>query len=355
MTLATALHEWRHRRPHLRRVLIATGICAGLLVAADFPVRWFVLPGKSHNNLFAEYDPLLGWKLSPGVSSTRKNDLYTSRESVNSLGFRTPEVPFEKPPGMRRVVLIGDSHTEGYTVNDDETYARRLEGLLGEPYQVISLGVGGFSTDQELLTYLAWGRRFHPDVVVLQFFSNDPAMTVLDHYYRGAKPLFRRYGDRLVLTGVPVPDLRNTGLLSRSFMKRSAIALLLESMARQLAVSRDVQRVADMDEAWRVTDLLIRDLAQAVRADGARFAAFDANTRLDPEYDAHMRSILEKYRTPYLETDAAYKGDFEGYWYAGHWNQAGHAAIARVLAPQIAALLANPEASPEDGEGSPGY
>ncbi len=344
MTLATALDAAAHRPRKLKRQLVLVAINLGILAALDYPIRKFVLPGQSHNNIFIEQDPMLGWKLRPNASNARKNDLYVSHETVNELGFRTPLVPFEKPPGTRRVVVLGDSHTEGYTVDDDETYCAELQTLLSkeDPVEVISLGVGGFSTDQELLTYLHHGRRFQPDLVLLQLCSNDPEMNVRDHYWRGRKPMFERHGDTLLLTGVPVPNLRNTGLLAHDFLKRSAFLLLLESMLRQVAVNRDAEQDVDWDEAWRVTDLLVRDLARFVAADGARFAAFNANTRVQPEFDARMREILARRELEYLETDAMYSDEFESYWYSGHWNQKGQTAAAVLLAPQIARLLAAP-------------
>ena len=63
------------------------------------------------------------------------------------------------------MVILGDSHSEGYTVSDGEQYSEQLAQLLGEHcrVEVVSLGVGGYSTDQELLSYLRYGRRFNPD------------------------------------------------------------------------------------------------------------------------------------------------------------------------------------------------
>jgi hypothetical protein len=341
--LAKALHLAEHDPARLKTQLALIAINLGLLAAADWPIRRFVLPRKSHNNIFTEHEPVLGWKLRPNASNARYNDLYVSHETVNALGFRTPLVPFEKPAGTRRVVVLGDSHSEAYTVDDRETWCAQLQQRLSTsdaPVEVISLGVGGYSTDQELLCYLHYGRRFDPDLVLLQTCSNDPEGNVQDHYWRGKKPLFERHGETLLLTGVPVPNLRNTGLLSHDFLKRSALLVLLESMLRQLAVDRDRDVAIDWDEAYRTTDLLIRDLASLVRADGVDFAAFNANTKDHPEFDQHLRESLARHGLSYLETDAMYVDPFESYWYAGHWNPKGQTAAAAMLAPQLARRLA---------------
>src|SRR5258708_39969473 len=47
----------------------------------------------------------------------------------NALRFRdAPLGP--KPPGVRRVMVLGDSFTEGQGVKEPDTYPRRLESLL---------------------------------------------------------------------------------------------------------------------------------------------------------------------------------------------------------------------------------
>jgi hypothetical protein len=339
--LATVVHTAATRPAALRRAGIVLVLNVALFLAADVYVRYQVLPRRSQNNISIEHDPDLGWHLRPGISVVHDRPTYSSLETVNSLGFRTPERPFERQPGTRRVLVLGDSHTEGYTVNDGETYTELLEQHLREqgPVEVIAMGTGGWSTDQELLCYLHWGRRFSPDLVVLQFCSNDPPFNVLDHYWRGKKPHFQRFGDQLVLRGVPVPNLRNTGLIPRELLKRSALALLAESILRQAAIDREVHAEADLEEGWAVTDLLVRDLASLVRADGAMLVAFNANPRQTAEDDARFRAICERRSVPYLETDGAYVDAFESYWVGSHWNQKGQAAVAAELAPQVQAVL----------------
>jgi hypothetical protein len=247
LTAAAAAEALRRDRTRFAFTLVLLALNAVLLVALNAFVGAFVLPARSHNNVVTEHDPLLGWKLRRGLSIERHRDAYSSRETINRHGFRTAERPFEKPAGTQRIVLLGDSHTEAYTVNDDETYAVLLEQELSadRPVEVIALGVGGYSTDQELLAYLNLGRRFQPDVVVLQFCMNDLPYNVLEHYWRGRKPRFERYGDALMLTGVPVPNLRNTGLFGSELISRWSLVLFLETALRQLAIKRDVEEKVD--------------------------------------------------------------------------------------------------------------
>ena len=175
------------------------------------------------------------------------------------------------------------------------------------------------------------------DLVVLQFTSNDVLFNVLDHYWRGRKPRFERFGDVLLLSGVPVPNLRDSGLFSPALLQRSSLVLLLETVLRQLSIKRSVKSEADPEEAWRVTALLLRDLNTIVQSDGARLVVFLADR--SPKTEARLRPILDTLGIPYLETAGAYSDPFDSYWVKGHWNQKGHRAIASLLAPALRPYL----------------
>lgn len=96
---------------------------------------------------------------------------------TNSQGFRNDEdYPYDKPQGVLRVLSLGDSHTQGYEVRQDQTYSAVLERYLGKhgvPAQVINTGVSGFSTAEELVLLENELIRYAPDYVVLGFFAND--------------------------------------------------------------------------------------------------------------------------------------------------------------------------------------
>lgn len=96
---------------------------------------------------------------------------------TNSKGFRnTTEFPYAKPPGVVRVLCIGDSHTQGYEVGQDATFSATLQRYFGNEAvkaEVINAGVSGFSTAEALVFLENEGFKYEPDVVVLGFFAND--------------------------------------------------------------------------------------------------------------------------------------------------------------------------------------
>ena len=95
----------------------------------------------------------------------------------NSLGYRDLERAVEKPPGARRIVVLGDSFTWGAGVDFDDAYPRRLERALarrhGGAVEVVNLALPAFKTDDELAVLETQGFAYRPDAVLLGFVLND--------------------------------------------------------------------------------------------------------------------------------------------------------------------------------------
>ncbi len=108
----------------------------------------------------------------PGARYFQKRAGYHVRYEINAMGFRGPEIA-PKLPGVRRLLLDGDSMTEGHGVPFEDTFPARLDGeLKGAGWQAINIGVQGGSP----LYYAANAERFlalEPDVIVLTLFEND--------------------------------------------------------------------------------------------------------------------------------------------------------------------------------------
>ena len=115
--------------------------------------------------------------------------------SINSAGLRDREFPREKPPGVYRIVWLGDSTTVGWGVPLAGAAPKILERELNAAgrgrCEVLNAGVGNYDTVQEVEHYLTMDRSFHPDLVILEYFINDAE---------------------------PVPRERSVGLLGRSYL-----------------------------------------------------------------------------------------------------------------------------------------
>jgi lysophospholipase L1-like esterase len=179
---------------------------AAIEVAARLLARSWSQPGAIRNPM-VRYHPTLGWDKPPGAEGWIRRPEYNVHLVINAHGLRGPDRPYEKPRGVHRTLLLGDSFTEGYTVAEEETVRARLEAQLTSAgcarQEVINGGTAAYSTDQEYLFFLEEGSRYEPDVVVVLFYYND---LVGDTPGRLGKPWFDVVGDTLVLRNSPVPE-----------------------------------------------------------------------------------------------------------------------------------------------------
>ena len=107
---------------------------------------------------------------------------------TNARGFRDDEdYKYEKTAGQRRILVLGDSHTQGYEVHQSSTFAKVLERRLrqkGLDAQVLNAGISGFGTAEELMFLEHEGMKYHPDMVVVALFENDFDDNVKSDLYR---------------------------------------------------------------------------------------------------------------------------------------------------------------------------
>ena len=117
-------------------------------------------------------DPLMGHKHGPG----RRARLMGVEFETNSKGLRDREFSRERTPGVKRIMMLGDSLTVGWGVPMEQTFSKRVEQLYrgrGESVEVINTGVGNYNTVQEVQFFLTEGKSYRPDIVVLNYFVND--------------------------------------------------------------------------------------------------------------------------------------------------------------------------------------
>ena len=124
----------------------------------------FLLPGAV-GGLYPPNETITNdWGRIPYVVHT--NDL-----GLRSTGHRDLRI------GARRIVMIGDSITDGFFVDDEGTIPHLLQRALDEPedgrYEVFNAARGGGSIDKELAILREVGLGLGPEVVILTFVTND--------------------------------------------------------------------------------------------------------------------------------------------------------------------------------------
>lgn len=172
----------------LRRGLAAAILAlAGLLVALVALETAFRLAHVSvgtvqinRSVVRASSNTRLRFELAPGSHARAEVDY-----RVNAQGMRGPEVEEEKPPGVRRVAVLGDSIAFGYWVSEQDAFPAQIERLLEEGgatrVQALNFGVPGYNLEQETERLRTLALRFSPDLVIVAFCLND--LHSLSHEY----------------------------------------------------------------------------------------------------------------------------------------------------------------------------
>lgn len=104
---------------------------------------------------------------------------------INSLGMRNREIT-PKKSNEYRVLMLGDSFTEGYQVPENNTYTRILEEKLNlnnkdkRFYNVINAGKARYSPADYIYLSKFWKKTLNPDFVFIEINDWDFSLEILD-------------------------------------------------------------------------------------------------------------------------------------------------------------------------------
>lgn len=272
------------------------------------------------------YDELLGWRNIPNWQSTT----FGKKLTINSKGLRDSEHAFAKPPGVKRVLVLGDSFAWGYGVADDEIFTSALEGLLQQredsKWEVINTGVSGWSTDQQYLFLREEGLKYEPDIVLLAFCSaNDVKGSMTARLYGLSKPLYRRPHSAATQTdallefiNIPPPKPgEGTGQhMTFSGPSQEIMKPLIHGIHKLAAEHGARFMMASFGRFLNPANSKVKQWANEAKAimsgiDGALF--------LDVDFEFWDRGLaLEDLVDESIEHD-------------GHWDAAGHRLVAEIL------------------------
>jgi hypothetical protein len=319
-------------------VLVAVALVELLLRAA------FGYHGISDPRVF-RHDPELGWTLQPNARAWHSQLDFGITIETDGLGLRTsPGVAaIENRPPQRGVAVLGDSFAFGWGVDGGEMFSSALEReLAGRPerHAVRTLGVPGYSTDQE---YLLW-RRLAPQLrvaqIVLLFHESDLPGNVQGSVVMGrvtySKPRFGLVDGRLQLAKGPVSDKQELapGLfdsLKRPFGPLATYALA-QTAFRKLVPVPD-EPTTDI-RSTPLADALLTALDEDIRAKGGSLLV--ALIPTDASTARIVKTICDAHRIAFLDLEPAFRGQSGVELpYDGHWNARGHLLAARAVAPLI--------------------
>lgn len=408
------------RRFAAKGMVVLLGLLFGCLVA-EIGLR---IVGYSYP-IFYKTDAERGYTPIPYLEgwSWPENKIYVR---YNSAGFRDVEHSKAKPANTIRIAVLGDSYAEGRQVDLDSTFWRviqqklnRSPALTGKNVEVINFGVNGYGTVEELLTLRQRVWEYSPDVVLLTVtLYND----ITDNYrpFKRADelPYFNLDGDRLIyddsflqspeyhwhdsaLFGAWMVLHNHSRLVQLLHHAQFAIRTRLQAWKEQrrlaetqrshdavkpaqspqittasltdaVGIQNMVYREPDdayWNEAWQVTEALIRQIDREVTEHGAKFmvATLSSDIQVYPDPavrqalmklavvndlyypNRRLQALAERENIPFLDIaepmqlaadkDRTFFHGFGKEIGNGHWNESGHRFAGELMAQKLEEII----------------
>ena len=129
-------------------------------------------------------DDRIGYRLLPYARAHFATAEFETDIAINNVGLRDSEDLGPKPPGERRVLILGDSLVLSVQVPFEQTFGELLERRLNEStalgagavhYRVINGGVQGYGPIEQLLFFRRIVEQVDPDVVLATVFVGNDA------------------------------------------------------------------------------------------------------------------------------------------------------------------------------------
>lgn len=331
---------------------------------------------------WSQPDELLGYRYAPHAPYWNRLEGGRSSGLMNNFGWRDVDWTLEKPPGILRVAVIGDSYVEAFQVELPETFPKIAERQLerrGRKVQVMSFAQSGFTTTEELLVLQRDVLPFQPDLVVLfffpyndirdvskalapdalrPFFSLDPnGELVLDTSFnrtwafrlrRWINPVKRRSALVSLLVERWNAQGRNRARAAKAAARPDSLGYLSLCTARP-----DPRFVEAFDLNKRLIVTMARTLGTGrmmlVTMESAGWKPEDeaAQKAIDPSFDAFcfeqaLGKLASSEGIHHIGLQTVFREDWERNRRALHWahyNQAGHELVGAALADGIERVL----------------
>jgi hypothetical protein len=306
----------------------------------------------------------------PGI--TRYLPLYGHDVTFNSVGMRDREHSLEKPPGVFRILLLGDSFTEALQVPFEASLPSLIERSLhertGKRIEVINAGVSGWGTDDELRYLTEYGLKYRPDLVVVAMTLHNDISDNLRHDWHRVEngALVDQHREPMSFLDYQVMQLKaylatrfQTYQLWRRVRHGREIRQAGNQLHSHVVQLFEVPTPKPIAEGVALTDLLLQKLQAVAREGGAQvvlvllpiryqladstFADFVRGagvpqTAMQIDKPQHMITpyadsleipvidLLPRFRQWIADSTAPLYLEWDG-----HWNEAGHRLAAEVV------------------------
>lgn len=410
----------KHNGGRVRKILpkLLT-IILGFLFGAGIAEIALRVAGYSYPE-FYQLDQIRGYGLRPGAEGWYRKE-GRAYVRINSDGLRDQEHSLTKPANTLRIALMGDSYPEALAVPLEQAFWSVMKDKLaecdaasGKDIEIINFGVSGYGTAQELLTLREKVWKYSPDVVMLAVTTNNDltdnsrALKKVDEIpyfiYRNnqlaldnsfqSSPTFvwrnsrtSRFGrwlrDHLRVVQAIVEGHHALKIMSTSWRARWSRPEPappptaspgqkpdVTSSSEELGADNLVYREPQTDvwnDTWRVTESLITEMRDEVRARNAKFLVVTLSNgpqvlpdpiqraavaqhigATDLFYpDKRIKSLCERENIPlmtlapelqqFAERNKVFLHGFDKNIGNGHWNVTGNRVAGELLAKKICA------------------
>lgn len=339
-----------------------------IFIVAEVFLRISGFHGESDKREFIQHDKRLGWSFIPNTNVIDTGFEWKVRYSLNDDGIRERRNMENKTEDEYRILVLGDSFTEGYGIRQDRTFSHLMEDLCNKKgnarkVKVINAGVRGYNLTQYYILFQSLYKKYRPDLVIIAAVDGDLDVTsdsmllqgkVVYRYYR---PYYDLEDGHLVVKGMPVPrpdtsiykddkieflkKYMRKYLASYTFLKiisdRSVvlkkIGVLLRLKKSASEYSIDNSSVFDDKE---VCAAIVKDIFDTLKKDGSELLIFlleDNKLNSNSAYYKKLSNDLGFFYSSFPELCYDYSNNRRKYHFRfdAHFNEKGNAVIAELL------------------------
>jgi hypothetical protein len=367
-----------------RTSLLLMGLLISLLITEGL-VRAVMPTPFALNEVqrFFIYHERLGHAFEPGKTGIHTIPFESQTQvAINSKGMRHPDVPTAKPPGVKRLAVLGDSFTSNMAVPQNQVFTEVMNRLLDGEWEVLNFGVDGYTTLQEWMQFNESVVAFEPDAVMLVFYLRNDLEDNVGHPDRiNYRPLARLDAqEKAEVFNVPCPMPPQLVADSESRPILQITDFHLYNLARKAWGVRDhvllnaypeiplfnVQIGDGFAYSWKLFEAILAELKRDCDARNLPLVLVNAPTILqvyEEEYWEPVRQSKHLQETydlglpskimadvsgrldvafvdllPPLREHAA-NGEILYYQIFQHWNALGNRRVGEILARHVAELL----------------
>jgi hypothetical protein len=307
----------------------------------------------------------VGYVLNPGFKGYIERSEFKIPISINQNGLRGKNFS-QKNDSIYRILILGDSQTFGFGVKEDKTFAVYLEKCLNEgnfkKYEVLNAGVPGYGTADQLNFLKSIGPQSKPDLVILQFLSDND---IHENLNPAKRSVYVKDGWLVTRDGSDFFDESpfwrkwehwlKSNFHSAKFLSERIGYLILKSGLMGGDIKKDFWGENFSKEEEKLLEMNLVEMFNFTKKIDSKFVVLFTTgqgqvlSEKDPDLNSEklMKGIIIKQNIEWINVFRIIRENDERttFYYPidGHWKPAGHRFVAEVLCNKILNKLLNKE------------